>query len=567
MEIKRTIETILNLETGKVMDVYDLFHDPIDREAEIFQLRSKIQQQVQQKRPVYVCIYCKQSIGIRGRIHGKDYYLVHTFRSDDCIIKTGHILTEEQIRCIKYNGEKESDLHNQLKNGIAHYLKQDELVISVQNEKVYKNLAISKEWKKPDVLAEMTDKKVAFELQLSTTFLSVIVSRTVFYRNRGVFLIWVFPNFSLDSHLQLFTQKDVYYNNSFNVYVFDEDSKLKSQQENRLFLKCYYKHFRIEGESIKDKWVSTYISLKDLHFDMEKLEVYFYNSLQEKDTLTGILKAQKEAKNAVSKKATCQNKAERALNYLREFYKIDREPIPRSEEFPLDEIETADEIDVFNEKLGFSRSKVGIVANLIETGSKPNFLKFICEQDNILIDTKNMLIRGHSVFEYLVYIKNQWEFYQKIPLIFRKGYILTDKDYSEFHNLYDKNYFNQTEHERNYIERWAFIHCLNSLWHKEDAFKLMEARNILFAILSLKNDMSIGFKFANLKQLTHNILTHNSDFGNIYIKALKQYGQYDKQVLDDKSGKLKRRLDYFFQTSPPQNQRFTKIIHQIFPEL
>lgn len=249
-EIQRTIETILNLQTGEVLDVKDIFRDPLVREAEIFQLRSQIQEQVHKKEAVYVCIFCKQSIGIRGHINRKDYYLTHTFRSDDCIIKTNHHLTEEQIRCIKYNGEKESDLHNDLKNQIAYYLELDDNVIAVHTEKVYKDLAISREWKKPDVMAEFADKKVAFELQLSTTFLSVIVSRTIFYRERGIFLIWIFPNFSLESHLQQFTQKDVYYNNSFNVYVFDEHAQEKSKTEKRLILRCYYKSFTIKNNNI-----------------------------------------------------------------------------------------------------------------------------------------------------------------------------------------------------------------------------------------------------------------------------------------------------------------------------
>ncbi|MFA6275629.1 MAG: DUF6035 family protein [Pedobacter sp.] len=566
-EIKRTIETILNLETGEILDVQDIFRDPLKREAEIFQLRSQIQQQVHQKRAVYVCIFCKQSIGIRGHVNRKDYYLAHTFRSDDCIIKTNHHLTEEQIRCVKYNGEKESVLHNHLKNQIAHYLELDDKVIAVHTEKVYKDLAISKEWKKPDVMAELTDKKIAFELQLSTTFLSVIVGRTIFYRDRGIFLIWIFPNFSLDSHLQQFTQKDVYYNNSFNVYVFDEDAQEKSKKENRLVLKCYYKCFTIKNNNIQEKWVSAFIGIDELNYDTEKMELFFYDSIKEKEILTKLLAEQKAEQAITDQKNAATYKASHALKYLREFYRNDVEPIPRSVEFPLQYIETEQEIEILNKEVGFNGLKVKVISDLFQSGEKPNFLQFVCEQDNLLVDTKNMVVDGKPIFEYLIYLESQWEFYKKISLLFRKGYTLSNVDYGYFHNLYDKNYFNATESERDYIERWAFIYCLNALWNKEDSLYLMQIKKILFAILSLKKDLSIGHKFGNLKQLTMNILTHSTDFGMIYINALKKFDQYDRQLLADKSGKLKAKIDDFKRAEPLQNSQFDRIIYEIFPEL
>lgn len=205
--------------------------------------------------------------------------------------------------------------------------------------------------------------------------------------------------------------------------------------------------------------------------------------------------------------------------------------------------------------MGFNGAKRHVISNLFQSGFKPNFLQFVCEQDNILVDFNNMLIDNKPIFEYLIYLDSQWEFYKKIPLLFRKGYRLTDVDYLHFNSLYDKNYFNTAESERDYIERWAYIYGLNALWHKEDALKLIHIKKILFAILSLKKDVSIGHKFDNLKQLTMNILTHHQDFGILYIKALKKYDQYEMQLLDDKSGKLKIKIDEFYKTEPLQNRQ------------
>jgi len=566
-QIKRTIESVLNLETGEILSVNDVFRDPVKREAEIFQFRTLIQQQVHEERAVFVCLYCKQSVGIRGHFNKQDYYLAHTFNSDDCIIKTNHRLTEEQIRCIKYNGVKESDKHNELKNKIAHYLAEDELVNDVQTEKVYKDKAISSEWKKPDVMAYLKGKTIAFELQLSTTFLSVIVSRTLFYKKRGVFLIWIFPEFSVNRDVQLFTQKDVYYNNSFNVYVFDQDAQERSAADNKLVLKCFHKKFSIKNDELSELWVYNYISIHDLQYDHEKYGAFYFDSLAEKQKVVEVLNKQKADGMAMVSELFAKQKADSGINFLREFYQNDRIPFTFDDKNPLDEIKSELEIALFNKALGFNGDKVGVVAKLFENRSKPTFLKFICEQDNILVDTGNLKIDNVSVFEYLVHSVKIWEFYHLMPMIFRKGYVLSARDQQVFDNLFDKNYFNQTDNERDSVEKWAFIYGLKTLWNKEDCLRLVKMRKILFALLSLKFDLSIGQRFANLKQYTMNICIHAPEFGHIYLRGLKRFKQYDKQLGDDKSGKLRAAIDRIVSHSTGQDQNFKHMISEIFPEL
>jgi hypothetical protein len=157
MDNRRTINTILNLTWGNRIEVDELFEDQEKREAEIFQLRTKIEEQIQNNSIEYVCIYCKQPVVVRGRRNFTD----HTTQYE-CLIKTQSQLTEEQVRCIKYNGEKESKLHDTLKNLIGYYLQQDPNVSNVKVDKVYKEKAISKDWRKPDVLAFYNDKKNSF---------------------------------------------------------------------------------------------------------------------------------------------------------------------------------------------------------------------------------------------------------------------------------------------------------------------------------------------------------------------------------------------------------------------
>lgn len=53
-------------------------------------------------------------------------------------------------------------------------------------------------WRKPDVQAIYEGIPVAFEIQLSTTFLRVIAERRSFYQRNGGLLVWIFKPFDAD---------------------------------------------------------------------------------------------------------------------------------------------------------------------------------------------------------------------------------------------------------------------------------------------------------------------------------------------------------------------------------
>lgn len=264
MRPKRTIDTILSLETAQIIEADEFFADQKSREHEIFILRTQMQQKIEEGNVEHVCLYCKHPVVIRGHRERADrsahFFFMHMYDSEDCIIKTNRKLTKDEILRFKFNGQKEGALHNSLKLSLASYLETTVGVTSVAIEKVYKNEHVSGEWKKPDILATYAGKEIAFELQLSTTFISVIVSRTLFYRNAGVSLLWIFASFSIDSDQQKFTQKDVYHNNNFNVFVFDLEAIAQSKLNGQLVLKCFYKDYVRVFDTVRDVWKNAFIS-------------------------------------------------------------------------------------------------------------------------------------------------------------------------------------------------------------------------------------------------------------------------------------------------------------------
>lgn len=275
----RTIESVLDLRTGKEIQASDFFSKPID---EIFKLRYEFESGIREKKPRVVCFFCKQSIKIRGRVDSKRIlHFAHLKDSDDCPQKTDNTFTKEEILRIKYNGVKESDLHIDLKTFIAKSLAANQNAAKgiefVAIEHVYKHQAIPKVWKKPDVSSVFQGKPVVFELQLSTTFLSVINSRQEFYKENQTFILWVFSTFETNEDRRKFTQSDVFFSNNRNAFELDDLAKEKSIHEDDLVLKCNYQKPVLKNDEIQYEWEYAYIRLGDLTFDQNTYKVYYFD--------------------------------------------------------------------------------------------------------------------------------------------------------------------------------------------------------------------------------------------------------------------------------------------------
>jgi competence CoiA-like predicted nuclease len=566
----RTIETILNLDTGEQIEVDDLFRDQHTREAEIFQLRTKIEKDLQSNTVELVCIYCKQPVAVRGRSdreQAKHFFFVHPYKSSPCIIKTGERLSEEQVRCIKYNGEKESVLHDNLKRLLGYYVGLDPDTAEVKIDQVYRDRAISDKWRKPDVLAYHKFGKIAFELQLSTTFLSVIVGRTIFYQQSGIFLIWIFPNFSLISDQQKFTQKDVFYNNRLNVYVFDAAAQAISKASSKLMLTCFYREYYLEAEKILSRWNHVAIELNDLVFNSDSNEVYYYDADKAKVALELQIEQIKTERRKAQRQLRIDNAVDDVVSFLKQLHKKDWLKYEENES-PFDLINDPAIVQALDQKLKFTGEYVYVVKRLFYERKKPGFLKMLCIHDCILIDTTLLNEGDQSVFQELLEIEDSDEFRLYICLLFRKGYKMTETDHYTLKRIYDTNYFNQTESERTNLERWAYVTLYTNLSTPALSFDLKAIHRYLYGILSLKHRMIIGYKYDSMKQLAHKMLEKYPELGSVFVSAIRHFGYYDELLADDKSKKLKPKME-LFETgqAPRQEWEQNQLLFDIFPEL
>jgi len=121
----------------------------------------------------------------------------------------------------------------------------------------------------------MEDKNLVWEIQLATTYQSVIAAREKFYQDRGDYIIWLFNSF--DPDFQRFTEMDVFWRNKANVFIVDERTMDLSRSRGELVLQCYFWAPYAEDGKLKNQWQETNITISDLKFDSVTLKPYYFD--------------------------------------------------------------------------------------------------------------------------------------------------------------------------------------------------------------------------------------------------------------------------------------------------
>ena len=270
---KRTIEEVYDLKDGVFIEAKEFFSRS---EAEVIAFRKHLEEAIQLNQPRFVCSHCRQMVKISGKstVKGKVSFFSHLHDSDDCEIKTTTQLSREEIEARKYGMVGESERHKRLKTFISTHLENSLDVSDIQVSKRIKSNIPYLNWRCPDVTAQYKGMKLVFELQLSTTFLSVIVDRDIFYRLNNYYVIWVF-NFDNEENrltLENLLAKDIYYANKRNVFILDKEAMKKSEEDKKLYLSVTWLN---DNNKFEEKRL---VTLDELSFDDNNCKPYYYDA-------------------------------------------------------------------------------------------------------------------------------------------------------------------------------------------------------------------------------------------------------------------------------------------------
>ncbi|WP_297867984.1 DUF6035 family protein [uncultured Flavobacterium sp.] len=539
---KRTIEFVLNKEDGSTVYADDFFVKP---ENEVFKYRNELQKAIKGiRKPFFVCYFCGQNIKINGGgLTKKILHFAHKKDSNDCHLKTDNNYSRLEIQRVKYNGAKESHLHFETKKLIKEFIESNNEFSNIKVEKVLKSNTNYLEWKKPDISASYKNINIVFEIQLSTTFLSVIVDREYFYKENKTYILWVFRNFVIDEFKQRFTEKDVFYSNNRNAFVLDNQAINLSQQNNDLYLLCYYQIPIIENLKINYNWECKYVCFEQLTFDEVNFKVFYFDVEKEerilKEQILTIEKELREKKIAKQEKEEALNSQNVVTPYYNYYYnEIEEEKpiIDRKEQYIIERNKLFDEVN---------RS----------TQIKLRNVSYITNYQRLFLTEHNLI-------------------YDKIFELFRNGYIFTKTDLS-FINKEFENKILTTEklNEFTIIYFISISIFLSKLSKHKELFNSYNSsiQQLLFTILSIKKKRVIGSNFSNLIQVVNHYTNLKNDrvvFFDVVVKAIEIYWGIDKFCSsEDKKGLLKPKILNTNNWKPQQDTKYNKIVSIVFPEM
>jgi len=548
---KRTIEFVLNKEKGSTVYADSFF---LKEENEIFYFRGELQKVIKGiRQPLFVCYYCGQNIKINGGGQTmKVLHFAHKKDSDFCHLKTDTNYSAIEIKRLKYNGAKEGPLHFETKNLIKKFIGLNNDFSNIRVEKVVKSNSNYLEWKKPDISATYKNVEVVFEIQLSTTFLSVIVDREYFYKENQTYILWVFKNFEIDEFKQRFTEKDVFYSNNRNAFVLDNEAINLSQQNNDLYLLCYYQKPKIENLKINYDWCFEYVNFNQLTFDEINYKIFYFDVSKEEETLNNeILATQNEIRE--KELAEQQKIKEDALKLQKEIKKtIEYDYEDYNNSYYEDEIRLP-ELTAF-QKLTRDR--------------------------NIFFDENNRSIRDDlrnekNISNYQrLFLREQDEIFEKIFDFFKVQYTFSKQDLKLIKNIFEKKLPAKEKLNEDtiiyYISISIFLSKLSDYKELYNSYN-SKIQQHLFAILSIKKKRVIGNNYSNLIQIINlyaNPKNPKAVCFDLIIKAIEVYYGVDEFCSkEDKNGLLKSKILNSTNWKPQQETKYNDIVSIVFPEM
>lgn len=267
------IDEVLDLSTGEILPARETVGEDYEK---ALQLRMNLRQGIAAVKPLLACPLCVVPVHLVSLAQERRFYFRHETEDGRCPAKTKGNLSEERILAMKYDGARESAAHLRMKEIIAESLRCDPDFSGVEIEPIWKG-AEANGRRRPDVRAVWRETlPVAFEVQLSTTFLRVIAERREFYLREGGLLLWVFKKFDMGN--ARLTQDDIFYNNNRNAFIAGEETLAASKEAGVFILDCVWSEPSIEEGRLQWSQRTGRAEFRDLSVEQERQKVFLFDA-------------------------------------------------------------------------------------------------------------------------------------------------------------------------------------------------------------------------------------------------------------------------------------------------
>lgn len=233
-KISRTLKSVVDLDTMHIISWDELLR----ADERIYNtIRREATQRKQGGNARYVCNQCGYPVYPPLDARKRPYWKHFGGAPVDCPWWTGDPRSPDRVSAGQFQGQQEGPLHHKIKYLLADILEMDDSASDVSVEEY----VISDEGRrKPDVAALYNGVRTAFEIQLATTQLPVILAKEAFYSDRGMRLVWVTWDFQqrpLAGVKQSFL--DIYFSHDENLFSLDVDVISESKKNRKLTLKVH----------------------------------------------------------------------------------------------------------------------------------------------------------------------------------------------------------------------------------------------------------------------------------------------------------------------------------------
>lgn len=300
---KPEIGEVRSLKSGAVLNVRRLIR--AFRYERAILLRQKLKLLVKDNGTRLVCATCGVPVYLACST-SKRFFFRHRHEDGSCPAFTRTGFSEADIRAMKYRGNQESETHKRIKLLVLRSLSADPRFAALVSEQTWRSSEGLPGLRRPDVSARIDQLRLAFEVQLSTTFLDVLLSRREFYRSERAALVWVLPNFH--PNYRRMTDDDILFGNNSNIFVVDETTAAASEAAGAFMIKCWHRKPVIDGDQIVDEWVERLVSWDEIEVDVDLQIVQAFDYSSEAAKLFEQIKSATLARVAAQNEAAEQAK-------------------------------------------------------------------------------------------------------------------------------------------------------------------------------------------------------------------------------------------------------------------
>ncbi|MEQ1883210.1 MAG: DUF6035 family protein [Burkholderiales bacterium] len=265
------IPEVIDRHSGEIRESRDLLSG---ERSKVIELRSEVEAGLVRDDPMLLCAACRTPVKVRASVRRR-FFLRHIDESGECEYKTRGALDQDAINARRYQGQKEGKDHIAIKRFLAMSIAADARFSAPLLETTWRGIWSPGAWRKPDVQATRDGVRVAFEIQLSTTFINIIAARREFYLREGGLLFWIFKGVNPADRRMM--EDDVFIPNNHNLFVADADTAAESARTRRLMLRCHFHVPRMESERIVEEWHHRLVAFDDLTVDLPRQRVYFFD--------------------------------------------------------------------------------------------------------------------------------------------------------------------------------------------------------------------------------------------------------------------------------------------------